>query len=479
MRALSLSVIITAKNNSNQIALLIEEIKKLECLEILVLLSGIHNELKGTAEEMGVTVLEFGQDVMMHKMRAFAANRAKGECLLFLDEGVLLHVEDVKKFISNVRENKADIALSSFASEPKSGKFHVDEAEKVINIIANRRDLNCASFYYIPFAITKAALELIGTTSLFVPPLAKLRAIHKGLRIEAYLLSHLDGQRLYEYEISTNQLIEECLHGILFWFRQHDSRCGYTSLNRKYELLNSDKIKSYPYHQGVTAIISACNEEGTIYPIIKSAFNAGATQVVVIENGSTDKTEELAKAAGAQVVSFPYRIGHDIGRALGPMYFPSSAYLFLDGDMVLDAKELKMLVQAVVEEGIDVALNDISALVAPFPIWDEVSWSKLFLNYMLNREDLHINNLTAIPHAISGKTIATIGAECLAIPTVATVKAVQSGLQVKAVQEINVITTNRFREELHANENLLGQLIIGDMCEGLYELLLMKVGKIE
>ncbi len=64
----------------------------------------------------------------------------------------------------------------------------------------------------------------------------------------------------------------------------------------------------------VALIIPALNEEqslpGVLAEIAHMALlggSAGPTQVIVVDNGSTDRTAEVARALGAQVVSEPRR----------------------------------------------------------------------------------------------------------------------------------------------------------------------------
>ena len=476
----SLSIIITGQNNKKNIDVIISEAKKLNSLEIILLLNVSNDETLKNAERWGAQVFQFGSEVMSHKMRAFGAKRAKGNILLFLDAAFVISAIDLKLFILHVQNKKVDLALSSFAQFPQNGFFNTVSSEYILNIVAKRRDLGCGSLYNVPFVISRKALMLIGPDSLAVPPLAKINALKEGLIVEAFHVGTSDRIRFDKNDIKSYQVTEECLQSLSSWLRSNGKRSGYTNLGRRLDTLKIQNDDVQPFHLGVTAVIAASNEEGTIGSIVRNAFDAGASQVVVVENGSTDNTAIIARSAGAKVVSYPNRIGHDVGRAVGVIKFPSTYYLFLDGDMIIPAKELKPFIKAVTKDGVDVALNDLSLLLRTYPRWDEVSWSKYFINCALNREDLDVNTLTAVPHAISGRAIDLIGVENLAVPTVATVLSVLAGLNVKAIKEIDVISNNRVRDELHlsVNGNLTEQLILGDMCQGIYELILHKYGRI-
>jgi hypothetical protein len=95
------------------------------------------------------------------------------------------------------------------------------------------------------------------------------------------------------------------------------------------------------------AIVPARNEEGAVAGVIEElrAFDPGF-DVVVIDDGSTDRTAEAAAAAGAAVVRLPYNLG--IGGAVqtGFKYALEHGYelaVRLDGDGQHDPQELPKL----------------------------------------------------------------------------------------------------------------------------------------
>lgn len=474
----TLSIIITGKVNNINLAHLYSVAQNLHYSELILLQNGSPN--KNTHPiyfKPNVRVLQLGLETISYKMRVHGAKIAKGNILLFLDTKFLVNIQDIRSLILCVENKEADLALSTYSDKPQPGVINFESVEYMLNIISNRRDLFCSSLYNLPFVISREALSLIGTDSLAVPPLAKMNAIKKGLVFKVFNHSKNNLNSLNKKEKSL--LMEEFLQSTSFWLSDYGRRSGYTNLGRRYDVLELQNDEIQPYHSGVTAIISASNEEATIGKVIRSAFSAGATQVVVVENGSTDATATVARAAGAKVLSFSYRLGHDVGRGVGVMNFPSEHYLFLDGDMIISVDELRPFIAAVTQDGIDVALNDLSKLVR-LQEWDEVTWSKYFLNNSLDRNDLDVNTLTAVPHAISQRAVKVIGIANLAVPTLATVRAVLSGLNVKAIREVDVISKNRIRGELlySSKGNLVEQLIVGDMCQGLHEIILQKYGRV-
>ena len=85
---------------------------------------------------------------------------------------------------------------------------------------------------------------------------------------------------------------------------------------------------------GVSVIIPALNEEEPIAGVIHECFETNVpSEIVVVDNGSTDRTAERGRSAGAKVISEPR---HGYGRAclagIRALGSESEIVVFLDGD---------------------------------------------------------------------------------------------------------------------------------------------------
>lgn len=161
----------------------------------------------------------------------------------------------------------------------------------------------------------------------------------------------------------------------------------------------------------VAAIITVMNEEQTLPQVLEQVVRMGCDQIIIVVNGCTDST--LNKAAicnQASIVYYPDPLGYDVGRAVGARMTNADTVLFLDGDIIVHHDELRPFLQAV-DRGMDVALNNIFPYVDTFKHRDAVSIMKEFLNRTMGRDDLTINSMTAVPHALSRRALNTIGTD--------------------------------------------------------------------
>ncbi|MFC4810928.1 glycosyltransferase family 2 protein, partial [Paenibacillus sp. GCM10023250] len=216
----------------------------------------------------------------------------------------------------------------------------------------------------------------------------------------------------------------------------------------------------------VSVIVPVMNERRTIGRVIDQARHVHPqTEVIVVVNGSTDGSAAIAQSKGARVLVYPEALGHDVGRAVGAMAAKGKALLFIDGDMVIPAAQLKPFAHAVLTGEADVALNDYSGPTNKALV-HSVVLAKHALNVLLGRPDLHGTSMTAVPHAISRRALQGIGADALAVPPLAHAKAVRLGFAVKPVKHINVGKLNLLRRK-RERTNPLERLIVGDHLEAI------------
>ena len=232
------------------------------------------------------------------------------------------------------------------------------------------------------------------------------------------------------------------------------------------------------YRGRLSVIISARDEEETLFQVLKQVLRLRPSEIIVVLNGCTDNSFQRARLCKqAIVVHCPESAGHDVGRSIGAKLSQGDIVLFLDGDMIIPAPQLAVYAAAI-DQGVDVALNDIDPLLPVFAKWDDVTRCKLFLNSILGRIDLGTASMTAVPHALSRRAVEAIGYQHLMVPPKAHAIAIMENLQVKKAGTVNVITHNRLRRTNTGEGNAMAMLISGDHSEALQEVLARSGGRL-
>jgi glycosyltransferase involved in cell wall biosynthesis len=83
----------------------------------------------------------------------------------------------------------------------------------------------------------------------------------------------------------------------------------------------------------VSVVVPCLNEEEPIAGVVHDVLAQGVDEVIVVDNGSTDRTAERARAAGAQVVCEPMRgYGRACAAGVAAVRRDADIVCFLDGD---------------------------------------------------------------------------------------------------------------------------------------------------
>lgn len=145
-------------------------------------------------------------------------------------------------------------------------------------------------------------------------------------------------------------------------------------------------------------IIPAVNEEGMIESAIESARLIGA-EIIVVDGGSTDRTVEIARAAGATVISSMR--GRGVQLAAGARAASGEWLLFLHADSRLPANAAMVLGQALADRSFKVGTFRLR-LIGRNPLYRLYSWFTRFDSFWTSFGDQGIVIRRELYHAIGG-----------------------------------------------------------------------------
>ncbi len=107
----------------------------------------------------------------------------------------------------------------------------------------------------------------------------------------------------------------------------------------------------------VVAVIPALNETGSIARVVAAVPRDLVSEVIVVNNGSTDRTAEIAASVGARVVSEPQR-GYGAACKAGlDAAADADILVYLDGDASDQPQELAQVLAPVVRGEADLVIG--------------------------------------------------------------------------------------------------------------------------
>lgn len=107
----------------------------------------------------------------------------------------------------------------------------------------------------------------------------------------------------------------------------------------------------------VSVIIPVLNEEQSIGAVLNAIPRSVAQEIIVVDNGSTDRTMQVAANHGARVVSEPARgYGNACLRGLAEVQ-DADIVVFLDGDYSDFPEEMALLVDPILQDQADMVLG--------------------------------------------------------------------------------------------------------------------------
>lgn len=139
--------------------------------------------------------------------------------------------------------------------------------------------------------------------------------------------------------------------------------------------------------QRVLVVVPAWNEEAVISQVLAElAALAEPFDVLVVDDGSTDRTTAVAQAAGATVLQLPFNIGVGGAMRAGLVYAQRHGYdgvVQVDADGQHDPAQIERLLEALAE--VDVAVGSRFASGSGYQVRGPRRWAMRLLARSLSR----------------------------------------------------------------------------------------------
>ncbi|MDO8741134.1 MAG: glycosyltransferase [Candidatus Woesearchaeota archaeon] len=147
----------------------------------------------------------------------------------------------------------------------------------------------------------------------------------------------------------------------------------------------------------VSVIIPAYNEEKTIRKVIETVKKSKVNEIIIVDDGSKDKTYEKAKLSGVKVIKHKRNVGKGMAMRTGVENAKGNIIVFVDADIEsLTPQKVNMLIDPILK-------NEADFVKSYFSQYKSKTGTSIFLYKPLLK---HLFSATGFTHPVSGQIAA-------------------------------------------------------------------------
>jgi glycosyltransferase involved in cell wall biosynthesis len=196
----------------------------------------------------------------------------------------------------------------------------------------------------------------------------------------------------------------------------------------------------------ISVIVPTYNNEDTIEPCLKAIrlSRHAPFELIVVDDGSTDRTTFLAKRFADRILPHPHNIGRSHARLSGARQSQGEILLFIDSDIVVKPDTLTKVA------GYFAAYPEVDAvtgqLAKEHPYDDYFSqYKNLYMNYIFGKLPERVNFLYGSIHAVRRRSLIDHDTDFeIADDTAMGQKLVQHGKNIGFLKELEVIHLKQY-----------------------------------
>ena len=189
----------------------------------------------------------------------------------------------------------------------------------------------------------------------------------------------------------------------------------------------------------VSIILPAFNEAGAIGDVLKGIFEIAAQrartevfEIVVVDDGSTDGTADVAEAAGARVIRHPYNIGNGAAVKAGMRAAGGEIFVMMDADGQHRPEEIPMLLDALEHHALVVGARTRDGQANLWRRWANRIYN-LFASYVTGRNIPDLTSGFRVMRAGVARRFLYLLPNTFSYPTTTTLACFKTGLPVAYV----------------------------------------------